>query len=246
MSTILRTFLAFALVIPSVAAAGAPDHARTNHKIEICHLDGNGDFHELQVAAAAGAAHEGHGDVPTGAWYPDTDGDGLGEDSMDAVACPAEGLVDNVDDDCVASAEVEDGEDNDCDGWVDEDFTCPCFDSGDLDGLLAGQETAAFTWSARPWGVSEVTSLQGFEWVYDSDTAMWTRPTVGADMYRVDAEGGAPYCEVWSETYLAAPVHAWAGDQVSDTQAIAEESVSVCEGVLDAWIVDNGVPLTSW
>lgn len=230
---------------PSVAEArGNGSNGRADRKIDVCHLNGDGAFQVLNVSANAWSGHEGHGDQLTGAWYPDTDGDGLGEDSAAPVDCPADGLVDNVDDTCVATAEVEDGLDNDCDGWVDEDFVCPCYDAADLDGMLAGLSTYALGWANRADGLTDVTSLRGYFWFQDSD-GIWKSPTLGADVYRT-ASDDAPHCEVWSATWLAAPYHAWAGDDVSDSQAIAEESVGVCESVLDDWIIDNGVPLTTW
>ncbi len=142
-------------------------------------------------------------------------------------------------------AESEDGVDNDCDGWVDADFVCPCFDGGDLDALMTGFDTAAFSWASRPSGVSEVLSLQGFEWYQDTDT-IWKRDTVGADVYRVDGQGGQPYCEVWTNTWLGSGIGQWDGDDVSESMAIPEESFGVCGDVLDSWITDNGVSLTSW
>lgn len=69
---------------------------------------------------------------------------------------------------------------------------------------------------------------------------------MGADVYRVAAEGGAPYCEVWSQTWLAAPDHAWADDGEFWPQALSEASFPACEDVLYGWIDENGVPLTTW
>lgn len=143
------------------------------------------------------------------------------------------------------SAEADDGIDNDCDGWVDEDFVCPCFDTADLDYLIGDLSNYAYAWTSRANGTSDVLSLRGDEWFQDTD-GVWKAPTIGADVYTVDAEGGAPYCSIWSETYQAAPYHDWAGDLVEDVQPIADESFSVCEGILSDWITDNGVPLSSW
>ena len=245
--THLTLFLASATLLVS---AGPSAQAAPAARAEVCH--GGGAARLLQVSGNAIGAHLRHGDVLPGDWYPDADGDGFGDPGATPADCPAAGLVDNADD-CDDSdpavapdqAELDDGLDNDCDGWTDEDFTCPCFDEADLDALLAGWQHYALMWDIRADGRAQVTSLRGYNWEQNSSGG-WQAPTVGADLYRTIADGGAPSCEVWDDTWLAAPTHGWAGTGSTDTLAIAEESVSVCQGVLNDWIGAHGVTVTSF
>lgn len=248
LSVLALSVLALSVLAP-LAHAAPPAHAANNRaKVDVCHVDGDGVAHVISVSENAVAAHEGHGDVLPGAYYPDIDGDGFGDADAPAQPCPGAGLVDNADD-CgdggAASgpgvAEIEDGIDNDCDGDIDEGFVCPCYDAGDLDALLADPLTYALGWAVRADGLTDVTSLRGYTWAYNGADAQWQSPTVGADLYD---DGGVATCEVWSETWLAAPDHAWAGDAVSVAQPVPDASVAVCQGLLDDWIVDQAVPFT--
>jgi hypothetical protein len=56
----------------------------------------------------------------------------------------------------------------------------------------------------------------------------------------------APYCESWSQTWLAAPDHDWADDGPGSAQLLPEESFEVCQDVLYDWIDEYGVPLAEW
>lgn len=232
--------------VPTLASAKAV-------KVDVCHARGDGSYNLLSISESALSAHLGHGDVLPGAWYPDSDGDGFGDPDATASEYPEAGYVDNADD-CgdggAASgpgmAELADGYDNDCDGWTDEDFFCPCYDMESLDELLAGLDTYAYSWAVRYDGFTQVTSLRGQEWSYSYEDVQWQAPTVGADLYRVAAEDDAPYCETWSQTWLAAPDHSWADDGVTSYLAIPEESFDVCQGILDDWMVEQGTPLYSW
>jgi hypothetical protein len=75
-------------------------------------------------------------------YYADEDGDGFGDATVSIDACePEEGWVENADD-CddtdantyLGASEICDGEDNDCDGEVDEDLTTTVYADGDGDG----------------------------------------------------------------------------------------------------------------
>ena len=123
---------------------------------------------------------------------------------------------------------------------------CPCYDTATLDEMTEGLTTYALGWAVRIDGLTEVTSLRGYYWYYNVDDAQPQSPTVGADVYRVPAEDDAPYCETWSQTWLAAPDHAFADDAVVSVQALPEESFLYCQGVLDDWIDEQVVPLTEW
>jgi len=102
-------------------------------------------------------------DAPT--WYTDADGDSFGDDSTSVTACSqpsgtveAGGLADCDDSDAQVNpdaAEVCDGQDNDCDGDVDED---DAIDAStwyvDADGDGYGDETSTSTACSQPSGHS--------------------------------------------------------------------------------------------
>ena len=196
----------------------------------MCHVTGSGAYVLLNFSSSALSAHLAHGDVLPGAWYPDADGDGSGDDTAVPLVCPAVDYIENADD-CddgdgatgPGMEEIADGDDIDCDGEIDEGLACPCFEEADGCAELAGR-TLVLQRGRRP--------VAG--------------PTVGADVYQVTAEGNAPYCSVWSKTWLAAPDHAWADDEEGWEMALTDERYALCEGVLCDWIDEHGVPLTTW
>jgi hypothetical protein len=249
---VLALPLLLALPATTMAARGGAS-ANSRASVSVCHQTGDGSYQLLSVNENAEGAHLGHGDVAPGAYYPDTDGDGWGDFGSEPSDCPSEGTVDN-NDDCgdggAASGpdveEIEDGIDNDCDGWVDEGFVCPCFDADSLDDRLDGWDVYALSWNTRYDGLTDVYSLRGYAWGYNEDDDQWQAPTIGADVYRATAEGGAPYCETWSQTWLAAPDHEWADDAQGTAVPLPEESYAVCRDVLDTWVSDFAVDLTSY
>jgi hypothetical protein len=93
-------------------------------------------------------------------------------------------------------------------------------------------------------GRSPALRLRGEFWFCTG--VQWQAPTVGADVYRVYAEGDAPYCSTWSQTWLAAPDHAWADDGEAWEEAISEAGFLACEDLLYDWIDEYEVPLTTW
>lgn len=141
------------LLLLTALASSTPAGARAT-KVDVCHAPGSGVWVLVNISTSALPAHLAHGDVLAGAWYPDSDGDGFGDAGAVPSACPAAGYVENADD-CgdggAASGpgmeEIEDGYDNDCDGEVDEGFTCPCYDAAYLDELLAGLDPYALGWA---------------------------------------------------------------------------------------------------
>ena len=233
-----------------VALTSATALAGGSSKVDLCHANGAGSYNIINVSSSAQAAHLAHGDALPGSWYEDLDGDGYGDPDSTASRCPDAGTVDNALD-CddgnsltwPGAEEIEDGADNDCDGWADEGWSCPCFDEDDLDDYFAGWSLTARYWSKRPSGTTNELSLQGWTWVYDGS---WSAPTIGADIYRVTAEGGAPYCETWSQTWLASGINAWDDDYVGESYAIAEEDYETCDGMMRGWAADAGLSITSW
>ena len=141
------------------------------------------------------------------------------------------------------AAELDDGLDNDCDGWTDEGIACPCFDYDDLDATFAGWNLYSHYWNKRPGGITNELSVRGWDSYY-YDGTQWRSPTIGADIYRVTAEGGAAYCENWSADWLAQD-KTW-GDYEADAYAIADEDYEVCDDLLRDWAADNGVSITHW
>jgi len=103
---------------------------------EICDgLDNNCDG-DTDGADAAGAV----------AWYPDTDGDGYGDDAGEITACYDPGGMVNSGGDCddgdanrsPGEAEVCDNLDNNCDGGVDEGVVSAWYEDLDGDGFGSG------------------------------------------------------------------------------------------------------------
>jgi len=123
------------------------------------------------------------------------------------------------------------------------EVVCPCFDAADLDADFSGWSLYTYTWAVRSSGLTDVYSQRGYTWTYDSDLGQWTSPTIGADAWY---DGSQAWCGTWSETWLAAPDHAWAGDYVGSSVAITDEEYDVCHDVLSQWTTDNGSPVTSW
>jgi hypothetical protein len=241
----------FALLAPLLFVSLSDADAKAA-KVDVCHMTGSGSWVVINISEKAVDAHLRHGDVLAGAWYPDSDGDGWGDEGSAPLECPDAGYVDNADD-CgdggAASGpgleEILDGFDNDCDGDVDEGLGCPCFDAEYLDDMSYGLSTEAHSWIVQAGGDTEVTSLRAYYWFFNEVDAQWQAPAVGADVFRA-AGDGTPYCETWSQTYLGAPDHGWGDDAISSAEAISEESFLLCEDVLYEWIEENGTTYYAW
>jgi hypothetical protein len=64
-TTVRRTFIT--LLFPAlllVALATGAIGAGNNEKVTLCHLTGNGSYHQITVSVNAVPAHMRHGDVP--------------------------------------------------------------------------------------------------------------------------------------------------------------------------------------
>ena len=122
------TLTAAALAVTTPAAAG--------NKVEICHSEGNGSYHVIEVNENALDAHLGHGDHYPFSVHADADGDGYGAPDASSEACEVpDGYVTNGTDCDDGDAEVHpgaselllDGLDQDCDG-ADAFATIECAD----------------------------------------------------------------------------------------------------------------------
>lgn len=115
-----------------------------------------------------------------------------------------------------------------------------------MDSELAPYSHEALSWTSRPKGTANEYSLRGYTWEQDPATGEWSSPTIAFDTFRVPAEGDAPYCSDWSQTWLAAPHHTWDSDYSGTEVALSEDEYTVCRDLLETWVVDNSVPLTTW
>ena len=105
--------------------AGAAGPAAAGDKVEVCHVEGNGSYHVVEVNENALDAHLNHGDHLPFEVYADADGDGFGDPDASSEECEVpEGYVVNGEDCDDGDAAVNpdateillDGIDQDCDG----------------------------------------------------------------------------------------------------------------------------------
>ena len=137
----------------TLGLGGAVASAAPAGKVDVCHREGNGSAHVINISANAVRAHLRHGDSLAGTFWADADGDGFGDAGAPTAACPGDGLVDNDDDCDDANAIVYpgapeipyDGLDNDCDaGTIDDDFDGDGFGiADDCDDTDAGTHPGA-------------------------------------------------------------------------------------------------------
>jgi hypothetical protein len=125
--------------------------------------------------------------------------------------------------------------------------SCACYDTGRLSELFAEKETYALTWDER-WrdGLSEVVSLRAYTWSYDAVDGIWESPTFGADAYRDPNDGDQAYCEVWSGTWLAEPVHDWDDDMHFARVTVSDSDFGACDLHLRSWITNQDVVVYTW
>lgn len=85
-------------------------------KVEVCHKEGNGSYHTINISSNAVAAHLAHGDI-----VPDADGDGYTKVNP----CGKGSQNDCNDDDAAinpgAKEICDNGKDDNCNGKIDED-----------------------------------------------------------------------------------------------------------------------------
>ena len=95
-SVFWMAFVACAVVL-GFAHPGTVD-AESN-KVDICHIDDQGNIHLISVNENAVPAHVNHGDFFPVEFFADADGDGFGDASISVEDCTAPaGFVDNSDD----------------------------------------------------------------------------------------------------------------------------------------------------
>lgn len=101
-------------VLPDQALQNLPAGVRSDGKVTVCHLNGNGSYNAQEISVSALEAHLAHGD-----YLPDADGDGYSAPG----ACTGS-MDDCNDNDATVNPGAEevcgDGIDNNCDGSADE------------------------------------------------------------------------------------------------------------------------------
>lgn len=230
----MRKFLfsCFALLAlsSSAAFAAAP-------KVSLCHYDADIDEWKLiNIGSSAVDAHlTNHGDEYPGAFYPDMDGDGFGDDLGVTSNCPAEGYVSQAGDcdDSAATVNPDAAEvcgddiDNNCNFQTDEDceVVCPC-SGGEL-------------WERALTGIP-TTEIIGFACLESEDQlfAFWFAEALDAGMpddvgtIAVGPSGpGELACGIESTGI---------GEYIF---LITPEEASACRSIVEAWLIVNGDPM---
>jgi hypothetical protein len=77
-----------------LTAAAAPAIASSGQaKVDLCHAEGNGTYHLINIAEAAYAKHVEHGDAKVGEAVPGTDGAKIFDETCEVVDAPPTGPV---------------------------------------------------------------------------------------------------------------------------------------------------------
>jgi hypothetical protein len=125
----LTNLLVSSTLLVASLAVSAPAWARTP-RVDVCHWDTTAQMFEvLTVSTQSVDAHFRHGDSYPSTYWIDEDGDGFGDELGRTDECPTPGYVadhtdcDDGDPDVYPfAAEADNGYDDDCDPWIDEDF----------------------------------------------------------------------------------------------------------------------------
>jgi hypothetical protein len=125
---------------------------------------------------------------------------------------------------------------------------CPCFSEAELDGWFSVSDSYAYYWSNRPSGDNDYWSIRQESWEFEcgGSPTEWSAPHYGVDVYRECGQTDGGTCEIWTDTWLAAPVHAWAGDGTSTSLALDEDEFQACQGLIDDHVSDEGLWFASW
>jgi hypothetical protein len=168
-SLLLVIVSAMLMLAPRASYAGSPES-----KADVCHVNGTGGYRILTIGKDALPDHFAHGDHLPIIFYLDADGDGYGDGGATPVDCVVPDGYSTVSGDCdeanasvnPAAAEVCDGLDNDCDGYVDED-ACGCTQctvSADCDSGIcyAGRCQPSDTDGAAPVPVRDGSTVTAY------------------------------------------------------------------------------------
>jgi len=160
-SVIRRGLLTCTLVL-GFASAGTIFAGQS--KVDICHINGQGQFQLITIADPAYATHIAHGDKAVETYYIDADGDGSGSPSMTVQGCtvPVGFVRDNTDCDDTDAA-VNPGVVEIANNGIDDDCNLATPDTPPVVCPCEGITTDLTTWSsditvsecyANPWAVT--------------------------------------------------------------------------------------------
>jgi hypothetical protein len=121
---------------------------------------------------------------------------------------------------------------------------CPCFSKAQLDKAMDNQDPYALFWERQADGVRDHWSLRGETW--EQGWFYWKAPTVGFDAYSVEGAPTAFRCESWGDTWVASPIHAWAGTGWSDARQTTAAQYRACVRLLEDWIDKERVAVSYW
>ncbi len=125
---------------------------------------------------------------------------------------------------------------------------CPCFAEGDLDAWFTPADSYALYWSRRPNGNSDHLSIRNESWEFEcgGNPTEWSAPTYGVDLFRECGVTDGGTCEIWTDTWLAAPVHGWAGGGTSTSLTLDEDQFQACQDLVNDHIIDEALWYASW